>query len=145
MQKIDRNLKILIGIAIILVIGIEIFVIKNQAEIDKLTSASVSRLAPVERNTFLIIDNGTEEPQTFKMEVGEKTTVFDLLKQTEIALDYTEYDIGIFIKAIGDKENGQNGKYWLYYVNGEMPQVAVDKNKVNPGDKVEFRFEKSPY
>ena len=145
MQKIDRNLKILIGIGVVFIIGIGVLAVKTQLEIDKLTSASVNQITPVEKNAFLLIDNGTGEPQTFKMEVGEKTTVFDLLKQTEIALDYTEYDIGIFIKAIGDKENGQNGKYWLYYVNGEMPQVAVDKNKVNPGDKVEFRFEKSPY
>lgn len=52
---------------------------------------------------------------------------------------------GSFVKAIGDKENGQDGKYWLYYVNGEMPMVSVDKTKLKSGDKVEFKFEKSPF
>jgi len=53
------------------------------------------------------------------------------------------YDFGIFIEAIGDKENGEDGKYWMYYVNEEMPMMAVDKKEIGPGDKIEFKFEKS--
>ena len=45
----------------------------------------------------------------------------------------------------GIEENGENGKYWLYYVNGEMPMVSADKKELRPGDKVEFKFEKSPF
>ena len=57
----------------------------------------------------------------------------------------SDSNAGSFIKAIGDKENGQDGKYWLYYVNGQLPMVSVDKTELNSGDKVEFKFEKSPF
>ena len=53
--------------------------------------------------------------------------------------------MGILIEAIGEKENGKDGKYWLYYVNGEMPQVAADKQILKANEVVEFKFEKSPF
>lgn len=96
----------------------------------------------------LIIDNGIQ-PRTFTMEFEEGMTAFDLLKnKTEeigLVLKTKTYDIGILIEAIGSEENGQDGKYWLYYVNGEMPMVASDKNEIKVGDKVEFKFEKSTF
>ncbi len=76
-------------------------------------------------------------------------TAFDLLKnkteELNIPLKIKTYDFGILIEAIGNKKNGQDGKYWMYYVNNEMPMVSVDKKEIKPGDKVEFRFEKSPF
>jgi len=75
-------------------------------------------------------------------------TAFDLLKKGTEELNLTlknkTYDIGIFIEAIGDKENGQDGKYWMYYVNAEMPIIAADKKELNARDKTEFKFEKPP-
>jgi len=46
---------------------------------------------------------------------------------------------------MGDKKGGQEDKYWLFYVNGEMAPVAADKQEVKVGDKVEFRFEASAF
>jgi len=143
MQKIDRNLKILIGIGLISIIGIGILGINTRLEIEKLTLASVIRIVPIEKHTTLIIDDGIGDIQTFKMEVGEETTVFDLLKQTGMTLDYTEYDIGIFINSIGDVQNNkEEKKNWMYYINGESAKQGVGKQIVKPGDKIEFRFEK---
>lgn len=146
MQKIDRNLKILIGIGLISIIGIGVFGINTRLEIEELTSAAsfqVRTKTPIEEKALLIIDDGIGDPQTFKMEVGEETTVFDLLKQAEIALDYTEYDIGIFIEAIGGIQNDKKEKQnWMYYINGESAKQGVGKQVVKPGDKIEFRFEK---
>lgn len=97
----------------------------------------------------LIIDDGTGNPETFEFEFSEGMTAFDILKnkteESSIILKAETYDIGIFIEAIGDKENGQNEKYWMYYVNEEMPMVSADQNEIKPGDKVEFRFEISPF
>ena len=96
----------------------------------------------------LIIDNGIQ-PRTFTTEFKEGMTAFDLLKnkaeEIGLVLKTKVYDIGILVEAIGSEENGQDGKYWLYYVNGEMPMVASDKNKIKAGDKVEFRFEESTF
>lgn len=146
MQKIDRNLKILIGIGLISIIGIGVFGINTQLEIGKLTSVAsfqVRTKTPIEEKALLIIDDGKASPQRFEMKVDEQTTVFDFLKQTGIALDYTEYDIGIFIEAIGGVQNNKKEKQnWMYYINGESAKQGVGKQVVKPGDKIEFRFEK---
>lgn len=102
-----------------------------------------------EQEAFLTINDGITEPKTFKVKLEEGMTAFDLLqKKTQelnINLKTQNYDLGVFIEAIGDKENGTDGQYWLYYVNGEMPQVAADKQIIKTGDNVEFKFEKSPF
>ena len=97
----------------------------------------------------LVIDDGEGTPKNFEVEFNEVITAFDLLKEgiekSDLFLKTKTYDMGILIEAIGNKENGQDGKYWLYYVNGEMPMVSADKEEIKPGDKVEFRFEKSSF
>ena len=76
-------------------------------------------------------------------------TAFDLLEQGTnklgLSLKTKKYDIGIFIEAIGDKENGQEEKYWLYYHNDQMADIAADKLEIKAGDKIEFKFESSPF
>lgn len=103
----------------------------------------------VKEEVFLVINYGEEPVPILKADFREGMTAFDLLKngteKLNIPLKTKAYDIGIFIEAIGDKENGSEGKYWLYYVNGEMPSVAADKKELKPGDKIEFKFEKSPF
>ena len=54
-------------------------------------------------------------------------------------------DMGVLIEAIEGQQNGQDNKYWLYYVNGEMPMTSADQQKIKPGDVVEFRFEESAF
>jgi len=103
----------------------------------------------VKEEVSLIIDAGEGTSKTFQGEFREKMTAFDLLKEkTEelgLVLETKISDIGILIEVIGDKENGENGKYWLYYVNRKMPMVAADKKELKSGDKVEFKFEKPPF
>lgn len=103
----------------------------------------------IDQRATLIINEGEGTPKTLKLGVQEGSTAFDLLKRASeklnISLRTKTYDIGILIEAIGDKENGQDGKYWMYYINGEMPSVAADKKEIKVGDEVEFKFEKSPF
>lgn len=97
----------------------------------------------------LVIDNGEGEPESFELEIRPGMTVFDLLKEkaeeSGLRLQTKSFDIGVMIEAIGSKENGQDGKYWLYYLNGEMPMISVDKQMIVSGDILEFRFEASPF
>lgn len=103
----------------------------------------------VGKEVMLVIDDGGRNPKTLIAEFKEGMTAFDLLKEEAeklaLALETKNYDMGVFIEAIGDRENGQDGKYWLYYVNGQLPMVAADKKEIKAGDKVEFKFEKSPF
>lgn len=97
----------------------------------------------------LSIDSGDGNIKTVQADLSENSTVYDLLKngaqELGLPLNAENFDTGVMIKTIGDKENGQDGKYWLYYVNGEMPMVSADKEELKSGDKVEFKFEKSPF
>ncbi|MCX6764133.1 MAG: DUF4430 domain-containing protein [Candidatus Nealsonbacteria bacterium] len=100
----------------------------------------------IEEKLLLAINYGGENTEA---DFKEGMTVFDLLKngseKLNLALKIKNYDMGIFIEAIGGKENGEDGRYWMYYVNGEMPMVSADKYQLKPADKVEFKFEKSKF
>jgi len=76
---------------------------------------------------------------------GEDATVFTaLLHAANIAgfdVKYTYYGQynSYFIDSIAGA--GGNGRYWIYYVNGEMGEVGADKKIVYEGDKIEWRLE----
>ena len=138
---------IIIGIIIILAVVVGCWLLFPR-QIAEFPEEEVEREI-IKEKVFLVIDDGKESPQTFEAEFEEGMTAFDLLKnkaeELNLVLKTETYDAGIFIEAIGDKENGEDGRYWLYYVNGEMPMVAADKQEINPGDKIEFKFEESPF
>lgn len=149
MKKITILLIIVIGIAIIggwLVFSSQVDKFLFPEEIE---TPQENIQEEVKEEVISIIDYGEGLPQTLTSEFEEGMTAFDLLKnkteELNISLKTKTYDMGIFIEAIGEKENGQDEKYWMYYVNEEMPMVAVNKYEIKPGDKVEFKFEKSPF
>lgn len=157
-MTINRNLIIFILLGIIAIVGVSIWQQDVQAELARLISRAALewKLEPrtttteslLAGTTLVIIDDGEVEKR-LELQLKGKATAFALLKLVAqnlgLALKTKEYDLGVFIEAVGSKKNGEDGKYWLYYVNGEMPQVAADKKEINPGDKVEFKFEKSPF
>ncbi len=141
------NIYIIIGIGIIIIGGLIMLSDEiSQSIFHKEIGGTI--LDNIKKEVVLVIDDG-ESPKTFETEFREKMTAFDLLKSAAERLNLTlktkTYDIGVMIESIGEKENGQDGKYWLYYVNGEMPMVAADKKEIKSGDKVEFKFEKSSF
>ncbi|MCP6718794.1 MAG: DUF4430 domain-containing protein [Patescibacteria group bacterium] len=143
-----KSTKIIIGtgtlfiLTVLLVFGFSDFDLKEGIK----TQIEEGRLVG---KVNLVIDFGEGEIETFERETKETMTAFDLLKEgTEelsLSLETKNYDIGVFIETIGDKKNGQDEKYWLYYINNQPPPVAADKRGIEPGDKVEFRFEKPPF
>jgi len=82
-------------------------------------------------------------------EVEKGVTAFEALQQIakaySLELKTKKYDFGVMIEGIGDLVGGQDDKYWLFYINGEMAMSSVDTQAISPGDKVEFRFEASPF
>jgi len=80
----------------------------------------------------------------------QSESVFSLLQrsstETGYALKstyYAQFDSSL-IDSINNLANGQNGKYWQYYVNGDIPMIGADKCTVSNGDVVEWRFETVP-
>jgi hypothetical protein len=93
----------------------------------------------------LIQNNRAELPLSFT--TTERTTVYDFMdklrKDGRIAFTEKEYaGMGKFIKAInGIQSNGDQN--WIYYVNDQKAEVGVSNYKINPGDVVSWKYEKS--
>ena len=140
---------ILIIIGVIIITGLVIFSDKiSDIFLEEETEAfQEPQENIVEQEVILVIDYGDGNSQNFDIEFIEGMTAFDLLNDRagELSLETKTYDIGVFIEAIDDKKNGQDGKYWMYYVNGEMPMVSTDNMEIKPGDKVEFKFEEPSF
>lgn len=66
----------------------------------------------------------------------------EVFEENNIYIDYQDYggDLGVFIKQIGDKKNGQDGKYWQYLINGEYAKAGVSNYKVRAGDVILWKF-----
>ena len=59
------------------------------------------------------------------------------------AEDYGE--MGVLITQINDKINGNDNKYWQYYVNGTMPMISVDKYFPQINDIIKWKFDISEF
>ena len=143
MKLYGKRLIILLGIGIILISGLLLL------SKDLKTSPLNEREENNEGGVSLVINYGNGTTSSFEGKITQGMTAFDLLREkaagANLTLKTKSYDMGIFVEAIGDKENGQGGNYWLYYVNNESPNVASDKKEIKAGDKVEFRFEKPSF
>lgn len=151
-----KNIYIIVGLGIIIIVGSWLLFSNNSSQLgveerenSNVLKTAKSKAVEAEKKAKLTISDGEKEPKTFEVEFVEGETAFDLLKnkteELNMVLKTKTYDIGIMIEAIGDKENGQGGKYWLYYINGETPMVSADKMIIKSGDKIEFKFEKSQF
>ena len=78
-------------------------------------------------------------------------TVFTLLERSSsrnsFSLEYTYYEEfdAMLIDSINNVENGEDGKYWQYYVNKDIPMIGADNYRVSNGDYIEWRFEVVSY
>ncbi|MCL5011204.1 MAG: DUF4430 domain-containing protein [Patescibacteria group bacterium] len=109
-----------------------------------------SKVQTSQATASIVIVSDATNTLVFELAVKQNETAFDLLKeavsQAKLALQTKDYgQMGILVEAIGNRKNGQDGKYWMYYVNGEAAYVACDKQIIQAGDKVEFRFEKGKF
>ncbi|MFA6257949.1 MAG: DUF4430 domain-containing protein [Candidatus Paceibacterota bacterium] len=85
----------------------------------------------------------------FEDTIAGKISVYDFMSklQNEGKINFTEKDyvgMGKLIVSInGIKNNGNEN--WIYYVNGVEAQVGVSNYKINLGDIVSWKYEKSNY
>jgi hypothetical protein len=61
-----------------------------------------------------------------------------------IPLVTKQYDFGIFVQKVGEKESG-NVMSWIYFINGKSGDVAGDKATLKSGDIVEWNYTKAMY
>jgi uncharacterized cupredoxin-like copper-binding protein len=80
--------------------------------------------------------------KTFKVKKG--TTVFTVLKKAwKVNYTKSSYGDGVFITKIKGLGNEKKKLYWTYTVDGKMPMVAADKQKLTKNkSKVVFTLKK---
>ncbi len=67
-------------------------------------------------------------------------TVLELL-ETNHEVEKKTSSVGSFVEGIDGVKN-QPDRFWLYYVNGQKPEVASDRRPTTAKDTIEWRFEK---
>jgi hypothetical protein len=85
----------------------------------------------------------------YESEITEPISVYEFMEklQNERKItfkDKTYTGMGKLIEEInGLKSEGD--KYWIYYVNNKEAQIGISDYKINPGDTVSWKYEKSKY
>ncbi|XOB40482.1 MAG: DUF4430 domain-containing protein [Candidatus Nealsonbacteria bacterium] len=153
------NLKIAVIILGIAIIG-ALILIQNEysltkKEIDDLienqfVDFQYQKRKAVQEETVYIINKGNEDVLYYEIVPSEDSTVFSLLEELSqrenFELESTLYEgMGVFVESIDGLRNGTQDKYWQYWVNNELPQVAADKMQIKKNDVIEWRFEASTF
>ena len=86
---------------------------------------------------------------SYKDEITKPTNVYDFMSQlrSEGKINFTEVNytgMGKFINEINGVKNS-NSQSWIYYVDGIEAQIGISNYKINPGDVVSWKYEKSNY
>ena len=90
-----------------------------------------------------------DESQTFKpVKHVDGMTVGALMKQIAEASKTFEFKSRgkgetFFVTSINKKKNeGARGNNWIFFVNGELGDESAGSYELEPGDKVEWKFQK---
>lgn len=98
---------------------------------------------PETENVLLIINYGEGNVSSYSLNFESETTAFSLLEniaeKENVPLEIKQYDFGVFVKSINNLESTADVA-WIYFINDESGQVAADKQKVYPGDTVEWKY-----
>lgn len=72
--------------------------------------------------------------------VADKT----VLEQLQVEADTVETkdsDYGPYVDSINGVVGGTGGKYWTFYVDGQMANIGAAEYKTKGGEKIEWKFE----
>jgi hypothetical protein len=99
-------------------------------------------------NATLIIDYGDYVVDTYNLEISN-ATVYSALIQ---ASNHYDFDVGAYyydnyqshyIYSINNVVEGENNKFWQYYINGEYGIIGADLQVLKNDDTVEWKYEES--
>ena len=142
--------KIIIGVVAVIVMAIAVFAAWPQSQVvaPDYQRDAVERAEP--SSTFtLAINFGDGTVNNFAgVQFSSGENLFEVLQrkmaEEKISFEFKEYPgLGMLVTRIGEKKNGEQGKYWQYWVNGKYAEKGPDAYMVMPGDSIEWKFEGS--
>lgn len=113
--------------------------------------ASTQLLQPAPVSAYVVhlarLDlNGADWSMRYTSIATVNNTAFGLLLEAStrlgFSLAYVSYEIpkGVFVTAINGAVNGDGGRYWQYWVNGQYPSLAADHMALHDRDIVLWKF-----
>ncbi len=109
----------------------------------------VSQPAPVTASgpvrVSLFIDGGTWTVSYGPVDTWNNTA-YSLLTEASTRLGFPVQAVlysvpsGVFVTAINGTTNGQDGKWWQYWVDGAYATIGADHYALKTGDTVLWRF-----
>lgn len=111
---------------------------------------TTTTFVPTSSQASLLIDFGDQFQVFSDIQLSPQDTVLRVLQnvttQNNLELGTKEYaGLGTLVEKIGDKQNGEDKKYWQYWIGNEQPQVGADKYIVSNNDLIIWRFTTSTY
>lgn len=98
-------------------------------------------LAEVTANIDVLIDGEQVADLSKEVTVPEGTYLMDVMHE-----EYDVVDEGGFLSAIeGYEQDVDAERYWMYYINDEMPSVGAAEYELEEGDTIEWRLEDSEF
>ena len=128
-----------------------VFIVAAALLIWSLTSRKSEQNQAIVTNIGQVIDVQIQEPEkstNYQLPLTqEPETAFSALRkiadQYSITMQFNPpNDMGVFVTRIGDYENGDEGKYWMFEVNNEQIPVAADKHTLAGGETLLWKFDK---
>jgi hypothetical protein len=109
------------------------------AKINKQTAPTDSTQNTVS-STFYV----NNEKYDFK--IPPNSTVYDAMKilsqQANFKFNGKNYgNLGFLTEEINGIKNGQQNKYWIYYINGESAKVGISSYIIKPNDIITWKYE----
>ncbi len=91
----------------------------------------------------LVIDFGDGNNRDFVTKHSPGFKAWDLLQQANAVYGIPlEIEGNFKPRAIGGRKNGEGGKYWNFYINGERVDGSPFDSPLSGGDIILFKFEK---
>ena len=103
-----------------------------------------------DQTSVQIIITGDDWVITDNLVAYKGDTAFSILERCSekkgFSVDYTYYAQfdSTLVNSINNDVGGTTGKYWQYYVNGELPDIGADKCGIINGDSLQWKFEVPP-
>ena len=115
--------KIVVGIVVVVIVAAALY-------------GSTQMFGGTTIEATLTIENGGT--MTYSAEITEGSNVFDLMKACNVPFE----EEGGFVTSIHNiSQDTEAGKYWMYYINGELALVGAGDYIVQEGDHITWRLE----
>ena len=102
----------------------------------------------ISNNTDLEVQTQTEQAEveqndetqiTYAATAG-KTALEQLLELNDTVVTQ-EASYGTYVDSINGLKGGENGAYWIFFVNGEMASVGADAYIAEGGELIEWKYQ----